>query len=265
MQPSAVEFRQLRLLVNPVTGESVTVVLAYFDGARLRLARVPSLGRVPEPLRHHVDRGLEVIEKRAQPLSGGALALSLDELFPTREGLGTGLSWGPLQRGQTAWPDAHFEQLRALMGLDVREARTGLSAKQVGRDLRRLAVRLQSQYGERIEHDRPVVSVYEHVSPLSWRVRDRWEHTYVVGLHAAKDAKAVAAHLIKLAGQLRMTLPADDAAVIVAIPPAHPSLLEPFEQFQRELVIPQPRYTTVELEDESLDPVEGHVTQRLAA
>lgn len=120
---SKVEFRIAYGSVGALDAERFALALIHWGGGRLRAARrdlVPSsFGAAREPL----ERTLRALE-RAVDRASERPSLGLDDAFPVREGVATGMSWSPLRVGHTSDPERHFRELAG--SLLLRTARSAV-------------------------------------------------------------------------------------------------------------------------------------------
>lgn len=221
MLSDTVEFRLLQVLVNQVGDERRTVLLVHWDRSVLRLAWNPrplataAASGAPD-LRAavvHLVRSLRKDFPSAQPNLPFKAALPLPNL-------GEVLMWGPVGRGETQVPEAHFERLRAMLGLrtvgDAARDFHGPHRYQLRSILASLGDRMSANpvLSKRVVARRAVESLRSFVSPLSW-MNGRWHHCMPVILGDPKLCENDS-RLEHALGRIAVSIPRDDIAVVCA-------------------------------------------------
>jgi len=222
-----VEFRYYQCLLNPTSGDRVTIALVYWDGSLLHCAHsLRVLPPLPDAQRRLLGRALQALEERvtlvneSSKRSGG----SLQEVFPVREGLGSLLFWSELQAGLTSAPELHFQELCSLLRFSPRPARpVRLSTRQLAREVEKLGAELAKESPERVKVNTSVGTWHPHISPLSWK-NGAWHHTVpfsFAGLQGEAQIREAAETII---GRVRAMVPAGEVPVVVAALPDDPEL-----------------------------------------
>ena len=224
-----VEFRYYQCLLNPTTGDRVTVALVYWDGEKLRCAHSLSvLPTLPVAQRRLVARAVKAVHERVQfvneqgPREGGAL----QEVFSVREGLGSLLFWAELRGALTNAPDEHFAELCTLLHFTPPARRAmRLSTKRLFHELKKLGDELAKESPERVKVNTEIGALHQHRSPLSWK-NGAWHHTVPVSLAGVEDEEQIRAAAEQVIGRIRVTFRQGEIPVVLAVLPEDSTLAD---------------------------------------
>ncbi len=117
---SRIDYRFLRAVTNPTTGDEATIGVLHWDSQRLRFAH--ALRSVPEELRGEVKHVLNSIKDRVAQVPTGQrnpLAQGIADVFPVPEGRGSLLRWAKPVSGLCSSGQQHFVQLVEAAGLST--------------------------------------------------------------------------------------------------------------------------------------------------
>lgn len=223
-----VEFRYYQCLLNPLSGDRVTIALLHWDGRRLRLAdALPVLPPVRKESRKMVERGLKALRQMVALANEtqhpeGAL---LQDVFRVREGMGSLLFWSELKGALTDHPEQHFNETKELLQLAPPAHRAvRLSTRRLFHELISLGKELAKDAPGRILVKTTIGEQHRTISPVSWK-NGRWHHTFpcsFVGL----DKSEIQAEAERLLGSVQMSIPQGEIPVVLAVLPEDPALAE---------------------------------------
>lgn len=217
-----VEFRFYQCLLNPTSGDRVTLALVYWDGSRLRCAHsLRVLPALPGAQRRLLGRALQTLEEQvllvneSPERSGG----TLQGVFPVREGLGSLLFWSELQGGLPSNPELHFRELCSLLRFSPRPVRpVRLSTRRLFHEVKKLGEELAKESPERVKVNAPVSGQHPHVSPLSWK-NGSWHHTIPISFAGLKDESEIREAAEAIIGRVRVMVPTGEVPVVLAALP----------------------------------------------
>lgn len=167
---SRVDYRFLRAVTNPVTGDEATIGVLHWDGSELRFAH--ALRSVPQDLRGEVKRVLNALKDRVDNQPTGQkdpLAQGLADLFPVPEGRGSLVHWAKPVSGLCSSGQQHFDQLVEAAGLGVGFKENHVSRKTLRSWISDAAHRLRDFAPDRIQLDRVSPGHIPFEAPLAWK------------------------------------------------------------------------------------------------
>lgn len=167
---SRVDYRFLRAVTNPVTGDEATIGVLHWDGVDLRFA--DALRSVPQDLRGEVNRVLTSVKDRVSQLPRGQrdlLKQNLAELFPVPEGRGSLVHWGKPVSGLCSSGEDHFAQLVSAAGLETSAKDSHVSKSTVRSWIADAAHRLHDLAPEWVQLDRSSPGHIPFEAPVAWK------------------------------------------------------------------------------------------------
>jgi hypothetical protein len=167
---SRVDYRFLRAVINPITGDEVTIGVLHWDGHRLRFASAPR--SVPQDLKGEVKRVLRSIRERVTQIPPGRtdlLGLDIAALFPVPEGRGSLIHWGNPVSGLSSSSEQHFAQLVEAAGFQTSAKDTHVSKNTLRTWINGAAHQLQNLAPERVTLDSPSPGHIPFDAPIAWK------------------------------------------------------------------------------------------------
>lgn len=213
---SRVDYRFLRAVTNPVTGDEATIGVLHWDGNQLRFAH--ALRSVPQELRGEVKRVLNSVKHRVGQVPQGQkdlLAKGLPALFPVPEGRGSLVHWAKPVSGLCSSGQQHFDQLVKAAGLNTDVHESHVSKKTLRSWISDAAVRLRDLAPDRVRVDLASPGHIPFEAPLAWK-NGVWNFALPWSFDSNKELEG---QIRDLVGQLATGL--DDsarAAVVYFVP-----------------------------------------------
>lgn len=167
---SRVDYRFLRAVTNPVTGDEATIGVLHWDGNALRFAH--ALRSVPQDLRGDVQRLLTTVTDRVNQMPAGQrdlLKQDLIQLFPVPEGRGSLIHWGKPVSGLCSSGEQHFTQLVAAAGLSLSTKDSQVSKTTLRSWISDAAQRLHKLDPDRVQLDMSSPGHIPFQAPLAWK------------------------------------------------------------------------------------------------
>jgi hypothetical protein len=224
-----VEFRYYQCLLNPTTGDRVTIALVHWDGSSLRCAHsLKVLPHLPDEQRRLITRALRALEERVKLVNeqGPEQGAAMQEVFRVREGLGSLLFWAELRGALTDAPAAHFAELCALLHFTPAQRRhVRLSTRQLFRELKELGNELAKEAPERVKVNTEIGGLHPQRSPLSWK-NGKWHHTVPFSLAGVEDEAEIREAAEQIIGRVRVMFRPGEVPVVLAVLPEDTKLAE---------------------------------------
>lgn len=250
---SRVDYRFLRAVTNPVTGDEVTIGVLHWDGQDLRFAH--ALRAVPQELKGEVRRVLNLIDERVTQTPRGQSDLfkqDLARLFPVAEGRGSVIHWGKPVSGLSSSGAVHFSQLVDAAGLQATLREDHVSKNTLHHWMHDVAIRLHELAPERVQLNSRSPGHIPFPSPIAWK-----NGVWNFALPWSFDSnKCLEDQVRSLVGQLTTGLDQNSHAAVVFFAPAETRAKVLQELSYVESVVTGTRRSELSLRDGQLDTTE---------